>query len=242
MGVNIYPLTNSQPREVFDSRFPSAFSAWQNDSLRLSNDGTHFGYIHSGEASLETEHGIFEMKPGMYFSTPGNATIRCDRGVGFVATRLSYEGFFQIGGPVEERGRLTYIDGCSDSLLISPVVEGDPCLNLLYLPPHTTQTEHVHPSCRVGMITSGQGVCRTPHEEIPLQPGVAFEISPDALHSFHTQSESLRVIAWHPDSDFGPTHKNHPMINRTIIDGKSAATLRRPVELRQSHQKTEADR
>ena len=26
----------------------------------------------------------------------------------------------------------------------------------------------------------------------------------------------LDVIAWHPDSDFGPTDQDHPMINRTL--------------------------
>jgi len=25
------------------------------------------------------------------------------------------------------------------------------------------------------------------------------------------------VIAWHPDSDFGPRDDDHPMINRTLI-------------------------
>jgi len=28
--------------------------------------------------------------------------------------------FFHLGGPVEETGRLRYIDGCTDSLLIRP--------------------------------------------------------------------------------------------------------------------------
>ena len=27
------------------------------------------------------------------------------------------------------------------------------------------------------------------------------------------------VIAYHPDSDFGPTDDDHPMVNRTIVDG-----------------------
>lgn len=231
MGVSIYPLANSQPRKVFDPRFPSLFSAWRDDTLSLQGEGkqTHFGYIHSGIATLTSQHGTFELSAGMYFSIPGDATIKSGtgsrNGAGFVATRLGYKGFFQLGGPAEEQGRLSYIDGCSDSLLISPVVEGDPCLNLLYLPPQTTQTEHTHPSCRLGMIASGRGICRTPRDEFPLQPGDVFEISADALHSFHTLEESLRVIAWHPDSDFGPTHRNHPMINRTIIEGESAATL-----------------
>jgi hypothetical protein len=33
------------------------------------------------------------------------------------------------------------------------------------------------------------------------------------------------VMAYHPDSDFGPEDENHPMINRTIVDGMSAAGL-----------------
>jgi len=35
----------------------------------------------------------------------------------------------------------------------------------------------------------------------------------------------MRVIAYHPDSDFGATHEDHPMINRTIVNGTSAAVL-----------------
>jgi len=32
----------------------------------------------------------------------------------------------------------------------------------------------------------------------------------------------MDVIAFHPDSDFGATDIDHPMINRTIVDGVSA--------------------
>ena len=224
MKVSIYPLSHSQPRELDDRRFPSQFSSWRNAPLILHDVGTHFGYVHSGIATIELQTGEFQLGGGMYFSVPGKTRIRCEQGVGFVATRLNYRGFFQLGGPAEEQGRLSYIDGCSDSLLLSPIVEGDPCLNLLYLPPNTEQTEHTHPSYRVGMIASGRGICRTPAMETPLKPGDVFEISPGALHSFHTGEESLRVIAWHPDSDFGPTHHNHPMINRTIIEREPVAT------------------
>ena len=37
--------------------------------------------------------------------------------------------------------------------------------------------------------------------------------------------EALRVIAYHPDTDTGPTHTDHPMINRTYIEGRSASHL-----------------
>ena len=77
------------------------------------------------------------------------------------------------------------------------------------------------------MIVSGSGTCRTPDADFPLEAGMTFEIAPGGLHSFHTSEESLRVIAWHPDSDCGPQHEDHPMINRTIINGTSAAELDR---------------
>jgi hypothetical protein len=35
----------------------------------------------------------------------------------------------------------------------------------------------------------------------------------------------MDVIAWHPDSDFGPEDDDHPMVNRTIVDGVSAAKI-----------------
>jgi hypothetical protein len=33
-----------------------------------------------------------------------------------------------------------------------------------------------------------------------------------------TEDSHLDVIAYHPDTDFGPTDDNHPMINRTWFD------------------------
>ena len=35
----------------------------------------------------------------------------------------------------------------------------------------------------------------------------------------------MDVIAFHPDSDFGPTDIEHPMINRTIVNGVKASEL-----------------
>ncbi len=164
----------------------------------------------------------------MYFSLPcelkSEAYIEGD-GIGLVASRLAWQGLFSIGGPIEQTGRLHYIDGCSDTLLIGPPVLGDPCLNFLRIPPATEQTAHTHPSERIGMIASGSGICRSPSGDLTLEPGMIFYIAPDGLHSFHTTTSELLVIAWHPDSDCGPAHHDHPMINRTIINGVPAAEL-----------------
>jgi quercetin dioxygenase-like cupin family protein len=118
---------------------------------------------------------------------------------------------------LETAGRLRYIDGCSDTLLISPPRLGDPCLNHLHIPPHTDQTPHTHPSARIGIILQGVGECRTLDRIYPLQPGMGWYIPTGCLHSFFTRDEALDVVAWHPDSDFGPRDDDHPMINRTVI-------------------------
>ncbi|MCG8366941.1 MAG: hypothetical protein MJA27_26860 [Pseudanabaenales cyanobacterium] len=52
-----------------------------------------------------------------------------------------------------------------------------------------------------------------------------FIIPTDGRHSFFTDDNEMDVIAYHPDSDTGPTHDDHPMINRTIVDGVSAADI-----------------
>lgn len=220
-SLELYRANHRSGQPIHDPNFNCRLSTWQASEVQLDDDGTHMGFVVSGHVNIACQSGEFEIQSGMYFSIPGAASI-VGTGVGFAATRVGWRGFFQLGGPAEEQGRLRYIDGCSDSLLISPVVVGDPCLNLLYLPPDTQQTEHTHPSCRLGMIISGSGVCKTPDAEYPLEAGLVFNIAADGLHSFHTQSEALRVVAWHPDSDFGPTHHNHPMINRTMIAGVSA--------------------
>ena len=56
-------------------------------------------------------------------------------------------------------------------------------------------------------------------------PGVVFVIPADAVHSFQTFESSMDVVAWHPDSDFGPQPDDHPLVNKTLVDGVSAAKL-----------------
>jgi hypothetical protein len=205
--------------DLQSDQHPTVVTAWNSSILRLENCGSHFGFVQSGQATLATQRGHFTLAEGMYFCVPGSVEI-CGSGSGFVATRIGCRGFFQVGGPVEETGRLQYIDGCRDSLLISPIVYGDPCLNFLHVPPETDQTAHTHPSLRVGMIVNGEGICRTSDYDVPLIPGGVFVIRAGGVHSFHTNSHSLRIVAWHPDSDFGPTDKVHPMINRSFVNGR----------------------
>lgn len=124
-----------------------------------------------------------------------------------------------MGGPIEETGRLSYIDGCTDTLLAYPIEKGDPCLNLLHFPENINQTMHTHPSTRAGIVSSGTGFCITEDDKILLDSGFLFYLPRNTKHNFQTTEKKLNVISYHPDSDWGPTHEVHPMINRTWVDG-----------------------
>jgi hypothetical protein len=223
-----FALAHGLLMDMSRDEFPGSLYAWSDGTLQLADGGTHFGYVHTGEARLSTSAGTFTLKAGMYFSLPGEGRL-AGAGQGIVVTRKSYRGLFSLGGPIEAMGRLRYIDGCTDSLLLPPVVLGDPCLNALYFPPGVRQTRHTHPSARVGLIVSGSGECVTPDGSVALSAGMAFLVPAGSLHSFNTATEPMVVIAYHPDSDFGPTHETHPMVNRTMVNGVSASLLVRAV-------------
>lgn len=67
-------------------------------------------------------------------------------------------------------------------------------------------------------------MCRTPTVNHPLEPGSIFFLPPETWHGFWTFAASadggrsaLTVVAFHPDSDFGATDDEHPMLNRTYF-------------------------
>ena len=218
-----WPASAAATHTCCHARQRFEIQSWQQRATALAADTTYFAFVQEGPVQLDCESGSFRLGTGMYFCVVGPATVT--GGLGVLISQPVPNGLFQLGGPVESRGRLPYIDGCSDTLLISPVVRGEACLNLLYLPSWTRQTGHTHPSFRAGIVVSGRGRCVLPDREVPLVAGVVFCIPPDGWHAFHTDEQELRVIAFHPDSDFGPWHDDHPMVNRTIVEGVPASRL-----------------
>lgn len=206
---------------VTDGPYQGQLWTWAEHPLSLPSGRTYMGFIQRGEATLVCEVGTFNLRAGMYWCAPFAFELSGE-GAGVVfGCPDGFVGMFQLGGPVESKGRLRYIDGCSDSLLIHPNRLGEPCLNLLQLPEGTLQSAHTHPSLRFGVIVSGHGRCVTPEGHVELEPGLAFCIPAQAAHSFHTpKDEELLVVAYHPDSDYGPQDEDHPMLNRTFLTSK----------------------
>ena len=175
---------------------------------------TVYGYVLSGSVSYRNT----TLTSSHYFSCTADSpiTFRVD-GTTIFITRLGYQGQNTTGGPIEKTGRLTYIDGCSDSLLVYPPRLGDPSLNVLYFPKNIDQTFHIHPSLRMGIVAKGSGIACTNDSEIPLSTGIAFCLDPMERHRFKTTDSEMVVIAFHPDGDWGPTDHNHTMLNRTYL-------------------------
>lgn len=215
-------------------------------------NSSYYGFVYSGTTEIISDgRPKGSVAKGMYFSIAGEFIINpsCESKVILIEVlqdkgiypKNKYKAVYTIGGPIEESGRLNYIDGCTDSLLIPPVKLGDPCFNHLHFPNNIEQTPHTHPSHRIGIVARGKGICVTPFGNLPLEEGmifvikewdgVSFEKAEDGNvyeignHCFYTQSEGMDVIAFHPDSDFGPQDENHPMINRTIVKGISANSI-----------------
>lgn len=186
----------------------------------LGPSATHFGFVVRGNAAarLHEDH-TYPLYEGTYFSLAEPGVISGDAEI-VVISHADYVGYTSVGGRIPPEGHLRYIDGCTDSLLVPPVKLGKPCFNALFFPPGTDQTQHYHPSLRAGIVVDGCGECIAPDGNSKLSKGQVFLIPADCWHSFSTDPSksnqaALTVLASHPDSDFGPTDEDHPMLNRT---------------------------
>lgn len=208
--------TSYKPR----SMYPCEVHALNGEgAIAMDEDSTAYGHISAGTLSLEN----LQARAGQYFCLTrlaGGTNIAYRNATGFVVIRKGFKGQNMVGGPVEESGRLVYIDGCSDSILVSPPRFGDPSLNHLHFPEGILQSFHIHPSIRAGIVVSGEGQASLGKDrQLPLKAGAVFVLDEREPHRFCTYESQMHIVAFHPDSDFGPTDSNHPMKNRTLLIG-----------------------
>lgn len=183
-----------------------------------------FCYVLSGSVKLFSTKGNADVPEEGYFCLARDFRIEV-YGQAVLITRYGYIGQYNVG-KIEQRGRLSYIDGCSDTMLYYPPRMGDPVFNHLHFPRGIIQSQHTHPSVRLGIVARGAGHAFGPEvlgESAmwfkALTKGCVFMLEEQEMHSFRTDSSqsSMDVIAYHPDSDWGPTDQGHPMLNRTYI-------------------------
>lgn len=228
-------LASDDTSKVFG--FENISEEYQNKSAAvIPNEGGCFGYVHSGTVFINLGKNVIQVNAGWWFSTENGANIFMSSGARVaVWQRLWYRGVNSLG-QMESEGRLGYIDGCMNSVLSGPHKKGLPVLNALYMPGAIHQTMHTHPSLRSGIIVNGDATCDTPKRvegltkpdkdiectSYPLQAGAIFVLSRNGWHKFRTDltDGTLSLVAYHPDSNFGPDNEDAPMINRTMVGGK----------------------
>lgn len=195
--------------------YPSVLSTFSGEHTVGDGVSTAYGYVLDGECGLVTTMGRMSLVEGAFFCVPGSFRLNA-KGTVVVIRRVGFRGLY-AAGMIEERGRLAYIDGCSDTMLVSPPRLGDPVFNHLHFPARIDQSQHAHPSIRLGVVARGRGLAHGPGWEKPLEKGAVFLLEAHEQHAFRTGDSTMDVIAFHPDSDWGPTDAIHPMKNRTYL-------------------------
>ena len=197
---------------VFATGERNAIYALENDTDTI-HWGHVFGVVLSGVAMVNNQI----LYKNDFFSVPAPFEAKAEGKVAMFI-RSGWRGHKINSATLSvDKGDLKYIDGCTDTLLVCPPRKGDPCFNALYFPPNVDQTFHTHPSQRLGAVVHGEGWACVDGKEIPLKEGDVWLIETNELHRFRTGNSPMVVVAYHPDSDFGPEDEDHPMINRTII-------------------------
>jgi hypothetical protein len=214
--------SNTQLNQL-KTMYPSAGYMYEDTEFGLPSNFSYYsiyGYCYN-YAQITIDGTTHNIAQGQYFAF--SVSTECAGkvfGKMFLVARLGYQVPNQLGW-VEQQGRLSYIDGCSDSLLVYPARLGDSSLNLLYFPPGINQTFHRHPSIRIGCVIDGHGVSENGEDNCTvnteLASGTAFSLVEHERHRFFTTDSSMTVIAFHPDGDWGPTDHNHTMLNRTYL-------------------------
>lgn len=209
-----------EPKGFIDrksSMYPCDVVKLSRESYSIPLTASVYGVVLNGQAWLTRKDNQEKVVDKFEYFCVNQATYKSITASGETAlfVRYGFNGQNTIGGPVEDRGRLVYIDNCSDSLLIYPPRLGDPSMSLLFFPPNILQRFHTHPSFRLGAVLKGEGQSHTEFGTYDLKPGMVFCMNEQEIHRFVTTTSSLTVMSFHPDGDWGPTDHNHTMLNRT---------------------------
>jgi hypothetical protein len=119
-----------------------AVHGWTGEAAVLGAAGATTFALVEQPTEVVIDGDAYPLRGGCYAVSPGSVGVRGGQGLAIVVP--GYRGLRQIGGPLEATGRLRYIDGCTDTLLVAPPRRGDPCLSHLHIPAGTRRTLHRH--------------------------------------------------------------------------------------------------
>ena len=149
----IYQPKHNDSLDALDTMYPSITIFLSADVSKAGTaHSTTYGYLLSGKAVFFANGQNWHLQEGNYFAFHGCFSVSNSEDLQlWTVTKVGYKCMPMVG-QVEENGRLSYIDGCSDSVLVSMPRMGDPVLNYLHFPSGIYQTQHTHPSIRMGVV------------------------------------------------------------------------------------------
>ncbi len=190
--------------------------------IEASEDDLYYYKVYVGSHTIEVEKGDC-----LYYISADKEIAHLARGP---VTVTSEHVATMIRGYMPEtkmstfaaNTNLPYVNGCSTKQIFPPDRIGDPTLQLLNIPPYSSeQAHHIHSTVRVAYIVSGTGrsIVGMQGENIveDLFPGKVVILQKMCPHHFETDEQHLIVLPLHVFSSAGPVERSHPMFNGTHL-------------------------
>ena len=180
---------------------------------------TFFTYIGKKQLRVESGDSVFYFAENEARVVSGPADVSSQFCATVVRGYRSPNKTSSLGGMTS----LPFINGCSTRQIFSPERIGDPTLQLLYVPPYSSEQEHhLHSTARVAYVLDGKGMCtiglKDKFHSQKISKGTTIVIHPMCPHHFETRSEGLLVAPLHVFSSApGGQEFNHPMYNGSHI-------------------------
>jgi len=204
-------------KELFGVQY---FESNENAIIEAKDDDLYFYRLHVGKHRITIEKGdcaifISENKKLAYMER-GEKVITSHH----IATVI--RGYMPENkrSEISTKTNLPYVNGCSTKQVFSPARLGDPTLQILDIPPYSSeQAHHIHSTVRVAYILEGTGrsIVGMNDKNIieDLYPGKIVLLEKMCPHHFETDGDRLRVLPLHIFSSVGSQERNHPMFNGT---------------------------
>lgn len=200
------------------------FEPNQNVVVEAKSNDLYYYTTYVGAHSIEIEQGdcayyLSEDKETAHL-TRGKSTIESKH----VATVIRGYMPENKSSGITTKTNLPYVNGCSTKQIFAPDRLGDPTLQLLDIPPYSSeQAHHIHSTVRVAYILKGTGrsIVGMNDKNVveDLYPGKVVVLEKMCPHHFETDGENLIVLPLHVYSSIGALENNHPMFNGTHMVG-----------------------
>lgn len=184
-----------------------------------SNDNDLYTYsVYTGKHNVDVEKGdsAWVVNSDLAYVVRGEKKVYND---GMTVVMRGYTPD-EKSSRIQTYSNLPYVNGCSTHQIFPPIRQGDPTLQLLYMPPNTSeQAHHIHSTVRCVYVLEGKGWSVQGMKDIieePLNPGDVLVLDKMTPHHFRTEESHLVVIPFHVYSSTSLEH-NHPMKEGTHL-------------------------